>query len=381
MALPTTISGVLMAAQCVRTGPFISSNGNVYLILTDSVDASIMEIWKATDPTSSFSEQDVAGKPDFANNIQALAAFQVADVLHIANQQASTGDLYYSQFSMATDTWVTASELITSAPNFGSFCSIGVRSNGDIIVLHGGAGESVMGSSYQRIKYSRKVGATWTTEVAVSSTGVQIQYASASVVMGASDRAHFFWCDKSASAYHRSLDSSNTLDTTVTFDTTGNSTQSDPGPGIAYPNGANIEVRVPYKDASVAVSVAKLVSGANPTITIDASVADAATIDTTTAIAMAVDVSTQHLMYVRNSDSDLYRDVNSGSGWGTDTSVVAGTLRRVDCNVYSRGGNVVLAYVYDDNGTIKYGEVVLRSTVSLTPERYFRRRLSGLLTR
>ncbi len=45
--------------------------------------------------------------------------------------------------------------------------------------------------------------------------------------------------------------------------------------------------------------------------------------------------------------------------WSAPTAVDSVTANEISTNIYTRSDDVVHAYVYDDNGTAKYNEVVL----------------------
>ncbi|KKK80858.1 hypothetical protein LCGC14_2819290 [marine sediment metagenome] len=86
MALPVTLSSPTIAVHNAYHGPFKSSGGNFYTILCgttamssvwavqdgdnihvifthDSTATHNLTAWKATDPTSSFAEQDTSNRP------------------------------------------------------------------------------------------------------------------------------------------------------------------------------------------------------------------------------------------------------------------------------------------------------------------------------
>src|SRR5574341_759809 len=115
MPLPVTISNTQVNILGIRRfGPWISSGGNVYVVLLNSADKSLIEVYKATDPESSFSEQDSADAPNLTNNSDALSAVQVGDVLHIVASEETTGRVSYHTFDMATDQWVIVNEQVTA---------------------------------------------------------------------------------------------------------------------------------------------------------------------------------------------------------------------------------------------------------------------------
>src|SRR5262245_16754418 len=144
MALPLSLSNVTLLAGSFAPKPFISSAGNVYLVLLDSADNSLIEVHKATDPTSAFTEQDSANKPNLTNNVgtHGFHAVQVGDVIHIVTGEATTFRVGYHTFNMATDAWAIVNETVTTSAATGG-TTIGVRSDGDVIVLYQGPNDTV----------------------------------------------------------------------------------------------------------------------------------------------------------------------------------------------------------------------------------------------
>ena len=372
MALPVTISSSLFPAQNYFCGPFKSSGGNFYTVLRESSGIT-PEVYKATDPTTSFSAQDAANNP--VNAATTLWAYQVGDVLHIVtyHDSATSDVVYYHTFNMATDAWVTKDEVIESPKDTPGATymsgSIALRSDGDVIVLYNGDQDTVMGVDYQRVDYARKEVSTWTVGVAVDAAG-EVNYSGASVVLGASDRMHFFFTEVLSATdrdvQHRSLSSANALDTVQDVDATASPTTAHLhyyASGVRYVSGANTVVKAVYIDGDGELSSAEIaVSGADPTITTATVVSDLSirVVNGTPVACLAVDGTTTYLLYADSSTSDLWRDSQTdGGAWGTDAEVLdAVTINRVSCAVYDRSGTK-LAYVYDDGGTVKYNEVSL----------------------
>src|SRR3990172_7562625 len=368
MALQVTISGVVFPPENYYVGPFKSSEGAYYVILLDSSDTSLIEAWKATDPTSSFSEQNGANKPNLTNLVRSLWVCQVSDVLHIAAQEASTGRVSYRSFDMASDFWsLEPNETVETpaqAPDAMSV-SIGIRSDGDVIILYNGDTDAVKGNPYQRVDYARKEGSTWTTGVAVDNAGSVNWYGSV-VVLGSSDRMHFFFSSYTANdAYQRCLTSANALETfPSSFDTDISATKHAYVNGVHWTSGGNEKVRCLYKDGDDTGAVAKLTSADAPTVTVTANAVDAVAAGNNPICGMALQTNVQHIMLARSSDADLYRDYTGADDdtWANADDVMVlevVTINAISVNVYLRGSATELAYVYDDNGTIKYNEVQL----------------------
>src|SRR5689334_5826984 len=262
MALPTTITGISTAVACV--GPFISSGGNVYFFGKDGTTATTLNCMKATDPTSSFSS--IATKTGFSTAVQALAGYQVSDVIHLIVIDGATTSVNakYQTFDMSSDTFVTA-ETIASAFNprtdagadvYGG--SIVVRSGGEVVVFFNGARVASMGSSWSQTYYSRRTGVnTWSAATQVSAGGTANAVTPTSA-LGVSDRVHFSW--RGASDWvHRSLSSANVLDTQGNIVVSSSAAEN----GISFVNGGNTEVVFYY--AGNGPSWCN--SGANPSFT------------------------------------------------------------------------------------------------------------------
>ncbi len=374
MALPTTISGVL--ATLGWGVPYKSSGGNIYVILRDSTSADKIRAFKATDPTSSFSNVGTDVTLTSNKDLRAMAVHQDGDNLHVATvsyDADTSADIRYHVFSMSSDSWTTSNEAVgtNTAINLavpgGPRIGIGimVRSDGDIITIHPAAVVANMGSDRARVSYSRKEGSTWTT-VALDNGGAN-NWAPMGLVAGSSDRSHFFFANVGTSeGFQRALTSANSLQafpsafTTVAFvpsDGRGNAQ------GVSYVSGANTKVRQPYEELNQGWRRAEFDSADAPTPTNGAIINDTAGDVTDQGgfpqCALAADGTDLYALFIKGADLDLYRDKNAdGAGWGTDAKEFTGTVNSVGANVYARSGTK-LAYVIDDGGTVKYNEFAI----------------------
>jgi hypothetical protein len=76
------------------------------------------------------------------------------------------------------------------------------------------------------------------------------------------------------------------------------------------------------------------------------------------------------VIYRNSSDSDLYaaRSTTDGSTWLTPVNIFTATIASaavnlsVDATIYQRGNNVVIPYIVNDAGTLKYNEYTVRTT-------------------
>lgn len=381
MALPLSLgTTVQMASVRGRCGPFISSAGNVYLILADNADRSILEIWKATDPTSSFSEADSANHRDLANVMINVDAVQVGDVLHIAVVEAvstnNSGRVSYHTFNMATDAWALNEEIVAAPSPTQTLSGVGiaVRSDGDVIVGYSGARDTVTMSNWARAKYARRESGSWTVNVALDNGGSD-DWIVGCAVLGSSDRTHFFLLsDTDNDLFQRCLRSDNSLETfPAAIDaTTGSGTNNgDIGTGVAFVDGGTTKIRVPYYDTTTQ-GVAALDSADTPTPSTSANLTGS------TAVAgnpggvsgmslgrhtMAANGSDVYLLWLNQDTGRLYRKVLSGGSWGADTEtfVPATSIGDLTANVFVRGGNYKLAYALRDGTIVRYNELDLGS--------------------
>lgn len=368
MALPVTITGLGNGSR-----PFLSSSGNVYII--GSEGSTNLAAYKATDPTSSFS--NVGTDVTTAISINSIDVFQVGDVLHVVTYLYFNSDnrVIYHTFNMSSDSWTISNETVkgTYSRAFGTgaegHASITVRSDGDVIVLYPGEPAASMGTDYERAKYARREGGTWTIDVAVDNAGADHWYPSGTV-MGSSDRMHFFLVnDDLTSMYQRTLTSANALEAFPSaFDSTVHGTPASCiQSGTSYDDGGTQRVRFPVVDATaVTINSAKLDSGDAPTVTQDTDITGATGFwASKEASSFSADGTTLWHTFVDNSTKDIFTQSNADDGgWSTPASFYTTTGVNVKTNVYTRGTSVVLAMVIHVGSDAVYHEKTLSTTGS-----------------
>ena len=230
MALPVTISGVVVGTQNSYHGPYKSATGgSFYTILRDSGDGKFVEAWKATDPTSSFTEQDSGNQPNF-NRTGPLWSYQVGDNLHVVGQgweSAINSRVFYARFltndgSGDADTWVLidgANQEIEIENTFlahtAAACTIAVRSDGDIIVAYQGDTAMIMGSEFERIvwNFSTDAGINWNGPITLANGTGEVNYTGCVMVPGKDDRMHVFFTENTKNVYQRTIRSNDSLET------------------------------------------------------------------------------------------------------------------------------------------------------------------------
>jgi len=377
MALPTTISGINVNISIV--GPFISSAGNVYFFGRDGTTATTLQAYKATDPTSSFAS--VATQTGYATAILQLAATQDGDDIHIAITDGTSGgsvNQKYIVFSMSSDAFSTAETVQAAYDNRPStattFYMMGIvfrASDSQPVILYNGPRVANMGTSYSRIVYARRTGTNaWTTNVAVDSGGT-VDWVNAEAISGSSDRIHFFWYQRAgATVFHRVLNSSNALQTGSTA--AGGLSNSRLLQAVSY-------------DASGTQKIAVIGDDGTNFGTVYFNSADTVTQNVGTEYAgteparLFNDGTDVWALYRKAADADLYvrKSTDHGATFGGETRTLIATVAiesafasgvayklSVDGNVYVRGGNYVIPYVVNDNGTLKYNEYTIRAATA-----------------
>ena len=378
MALPVTISGATFTRKNCFVGPFKSSGASFYVVAIDTT-SNKYAVYKATDPTSSFSEQDSANRPTAAVGAHPGAwAVQDGDILRMLTPDGNSRNTFYHDFSMATDTWgtkdVTAvSESTGIIPNIG--CSLVKRSAGDLVGLVY-VNETIKGAAWVRTYYvlSTDGGATWSAPTAVGATGVERHVIGNIAILGASDRSHFFYTDDTT-LKHRSLSSANSLGSEET-PTSANAVTAQLHnviSGVSYVSGANTVIKTAYRASgsdkldSIEFNSAATGATVGTAAFIDNTIFDDGVTTSPRSVhgCMAKDGTTVHCLYADHTTQDLFHDKQTdGGSWGTDVEELdAVTVNAVSCNIYDRSG-IRLAYVYDDGGTVKYNEINLSSDQS-----------------
>lgn len=354
MAFPTTIT--TYDDYTVGTGwsrPFISSAGNVYVILASTDDSTKLGIFKATDPETSFSLQQ---EIQVTNSITTFSAEQEGDTLHIVTGDSSTlASVYYHEFDMSTDTLDTTNEEVSA-----DFDILGqslervfitVRSDGDLIVLYNGAAQVILpdGGTYQRVYYARKESGTWTADIDICDS-TPINYIAHNVILGSSDRAHFLFTDADENIYLRTLTSSNSLDSFPTgFSGANNGNRYFSG--ASYDDSGTQRVRLLKTSDVTSIDCINFDSADTPTTSEETDITGASDIGLDYfAFSLVAHGTTLYCIYC-DSVADVYYLTNEdGGGWSSPTLLFSGAYI-VHCNVYTRSSSDVIGIVFFDTSS------------------------------
>jgi len=390
--LPTTIvSDVGLAGH---HPPFKSSGGAFYSVVR--ADADELDAYKATDPTTnSWSAQGTG--PVHAETISVFACVQVSDVIHIAATGINGTNEYYT-FNMATDAWVIdeAIDNPTDNPTF-PWISIAVRSNGDVVVVYAGDTDKVMGSTKERVDINIRNG-SWGGAVALEADDtLDFHYGNPNVIKGPlTDDMHVIWqmttnivndppsawTDSEARTLRPSDDSLSTVDATGGVDTS--SKLLGYANLVSYDDGGTQRIISAGPDTSSDLVGIQATEDGSDDIQQDSSFSKGLTdeifINGEVAVTSLAELNGDlHFLFsggsANGADKDLYymTSIDDGATWTTEAEEIdAITVNFISANIYVRGINTVLAYVYDDGGVQKYNEKVL---ISINPALFMKARI------
>ena len=385
MALPVTLSGVSYSStlNSGHLGPYLYGTA-VYVAVRDS--SGYPTVHKATDPTSSFSEQDSSNNPTVAAAAYMSAHFD-GTYIHVMWVVSSTIVTHYARFNCSTDSWVDASNYggtgstyyrtiytPTIAPVTNPYWgSITVRSDGDVIIFHPGENANIKAGDDQSAAYSRIEGTSLTAgtvvEAAVNKNG---EFCYGYVVMGSSDQCHFgYFGTDAADFFLKALDSSNNLRTQRT--STGTYTGVSGGTNFTRSSTETIAFQVHNGGTQYRISFPHFTDDSSPTFTVQTitSSADSTYDHNTCTLIDDADAANQdnYAAYIASADGDIYLMGDDGGGtWSDQNSstairVAIVATSHISANIFDRGGNMVYAFLYVDGTNVKYDEFQLYVTI------------------
>lgn len=354
-----------------------------YFLGRDGTTANLLKAMKATDPTSSFSSTGTAPSVSFSapNTIEQISAYQVGNLIHIIyciQGTTNTSNYVYTQYNMATDTFLASSETIASGlTSWGDTigggsaagcygCSVVVRSTGEAVVFFNGLQTKVAGSFGSRVYYSRRTAVnTWSAAVQVDGNGGNANYVAPEAVLGVSDLVHFLFKSYSSGCAQRALSAANALQTQTSLNSAGIGLASFMN-AVSYNDaGTTRIVHVLLSTNNTGPTAFRFTSIATPTFTTTS--IDAGSVSNWP-VRPFLDGTTVYAVYRNNTDGDLYvrSSADNGATWSSATNIFTGTVAAADANlsvdgaIYTRG-NVVIPYIVNDGGTLKYNEYTVRT--------------------
>jgi len=378
MALPVTI--ISSPGIAGNQPPFKSSGGAYYAIVDGGGGGAGIDAYKATDPSDSFSVQDAANNPAVTPLI--LEVKQRGDLLHLAYTVTAVFTNFYAVFDMSDDTWGAIDEEIenpTDNPILG-WISLDARSDGDVVAVYNGDHDRVMGGDKQRVDVNVRSGSppTWSGPTSLD-IGADFHYGNPNIVKrNATDDMHILWqqtanTDDPPTAWlraeGRTIRPDDSLSTSVQSLVNVTIDELVGVPNIAHVNGVAAGLQPAANQATNNfISAEEDASDDVNTVTSSSAgqTADPA-IDGEFGINTIVgDGDTAfHAMWSGGGTAGVDRDIyyatsTDGEIWTGEVEELDGvTCNFISANIYVRGADTVMAYVYDDGGVVKYNEKVL----------------------
>lgn len=390
MALPLSISGADAASANSYSGPFKWDNA-FYVSHRDMTSGNDSRVDKATDPETSFAEQDGTNVPTFAATIASQNAFQVNNLLHIA-AQTTANDVFYARFDMDADAWVDLDAgapvdediLIDGAPDgTPTACDIVVLNTGKIRVVYQGEMDKVMGTSFERIHAMQSTdGFTWSNLQSVSTATAETDFTGPRMVVGDSDTVHIVYRGATDTPedvlYQRAMSSADALQTER--DTTG---QTMPdfypiGHGVSFDRSGTTKIRFPFSSPisnDDTLLVLTFDAATDPSsFTLDTTPWDGSTSALSVrnqsgdaVLGLAADGDTVYMVQARDDDSDFYTSNDGGNDtWTTPVVHRSGiTGNQYHANVFERGGSIKLAQYQEHSSQPRYDEADITPNFAL----------------
>ncbi len=159
-----------------------------------------------------------------------IGTVQDGDNIHIATQDDNDVILYHV-WSMASDSFTTSNEAVTSAVgtdiDTDKAIDIEIETGGDPILFYQGASANSMGQK-ERVDRAWKTGGSWTVDQAVDDGGA-IHYFLGGIVRGEADKFHLTYKDDTGPiGQHKSVqDVDGTLSAVETFGNTATTNAED----------------------------------------------------------------------------------------------------------------------------------------------------------
>jgi hypothetical protein len=341
-------------------GPFLISSA-MYVPLCRNGNDIIM--FKSTsDPPADANFTQTGGRAIISNDdghnryVQSMWAFEHNNDIYVL-AQTKAGRISFSIYDVGTDTWTTENQTVaiptdisaTAEPPSRYGVSAHCRSDGDVVCVFG-----YSDGTNDRLRVYVRTGTTWTDEGAADAGVASTDYINPIVFPpDSSDRITWAYKDSTNNDLDlKSISSTDVVATNTEIDAAVSVTFEVAGRGAI----SSDIIYLPYIDSTGDLSVASWTSGAAPTPSIATGVSDATVVGYANCLAVRAN-GDRYVMW-RGTDSDLYRDVDTGSGFGTDVEeidaiTVTGTPA-LSCRV-NEPAAIDLDYVYRDGATWHFG--------------------------
>jgi hypothetical protein len=400
MALPVTITGVAVTFG-TGAGPYKSSAGDYYQIFKDSTTANKIRAFKSSGASDSAwsnvgTDPTVTGVTT-APGIGQIDAWQDGDTLHVAVACVSSGgstltDYTYHTFDMSSDTWTLTNEAIdtsvltlsdTTAANARTISICKRTSSGEIVVALNSDYTVISMAEYSRVRVYRRTGVgAWTDAGVADGSGTTAAAAYTGAVVQPDPNSDAVYIGTLASVTNvgwlTTLTAANTLFRTSvsTWGSLTGGTNAAGGLQLAcYDASGTTKLAMWANDTTGGGGVRHAYGNGNATGAVTLSSATLAAEGGNPFRFYSDDNSGTDTLYVIGTEvstADIYlrSSTNHGQTWGSRSTIFTATvsfdtlLTNSHGSIYTRGGNYVIPYTVNDNGTVKYNEYILRSATT-----------------
>lgn len=397
--LPGLIDGVEPEAVG-HLGPFCDGNGNLYRV-TEEYGAPVEphntpRMMKSTDGGATWAEMDAANRPS-DNDLESGWMIQSGTVLYYIFTDGglvSFNSFNTSDAAANPDTWQIKSEHGITGLSGGSqqFASAVRLSDGRFRVFF--SDTQAAGPNRQIAFITRAAGGGWSAKTRL--TVDADNRAGPQPVVGAANKVHVFYHDYAAKqVLYRTLTSAEVLSAAVRADTSGTNTASRNYNAVSnavYYDASGTEVVSALFASASGLRLVSVVGGvvqAEQVVDANAPLVSPANTDGNTGndspvCHLAVDGTTLYALWTDAASGDLYWSKRPHGGAWTARAVLwdapaARYASWVYSNVFTRGGQQVLGYTYDDGphldneSNIFYNRMVLAAAPPATGGRVVER--------
>jgi hypothetical protein len=360
-----TIQGVNASfpARNSYFGPFYIGTAYYGIFCRNGNDLVAMKA--TTDPPADADFAQTGGRVVISNDdghnkyIGSLWAWEDSSDIHVLTQSAS-GRVAYSVYDPGTDAWTIENETVVTPgdTNFDQAPTIAVvsgasRADGDVVCV----ARYTDGSGFQRLRVFTREASVWTNRGAADGGAASTDYNAVSVVgPDSSDRISWAYKDETNDDVDlNSISSANAIAGATEIDATASFTRTYiVGRGDISSN----TIYIPYLDSDGHPQEASWTSGASPT----PSIVEISAVDANVSLCLALRSNgDRHITYSDVTTDDLWRDVNSGGGYGTDTEIEDAITHILSSCRINEPSAVDLDYFYLDSTTWHFGTVEIEA--------------------
>lgn len=292
------------------------------LFMIEKLNSFDIGVYKSTDIGRTWTQvATVTGIPPGPTVLHTVATIVDSGDIHVITSAAG-GEVQYHIFDPGTDTFTLSKEIVapTTVGTTNRVVGIVVRSDGSVVCLYRTTSLPFV------IKYAIRNG-SWTNDLAISADDGVDSLHTAAIVLGASDRVHFFWHNHTdGTIYHRTLNSADVLQTEQLVTSPGVSVVDIDNYGAGrYAKSGGVRIGYFYETSIRKLGVIHADSADVPTWTQDSDITDEQIPDDAgqkdlLAGLTGDDTNEQFILAFQRSDLSVFFSLRpDGGSWSADT--------------------------------------------------------------